>query len=1555
MSHEQTADSACPYVGARAFEEGDRAGYVGREREIELVVNKVLAGRVTVLFGPSGVGKSSLLLAGLIPRIRELCEGGVHIVYRDAWIEGNYLGELQAAVSDYTRISRDVASEDPMPILLIVLDGFEQLLARSTPNEARALIDYLAKLVHGNLDVRIAISLRAEFLSRLDAYRNEFPELMQGRFPLRPLGRPQVRRALVEPARARGMEWDPEFVDRLIADFDADERSDELGETGPQLCFLSEVARRLWDRAQSRRLTQITPELFQGRDEELNGILCEVFADLDEPTIDAAARIVCRLAPPTGRKVPCTLCDLTSEPGVSETAARAVLARLQHQHLVRLRESGTTQWFELTHDALTGFLRRWGEQRLTAMRERAEMLQHRVARRAKRRRFALRSIASCLAAGLLGLGAWYSTMDFRVARETRQQVDKLRTDFAGEKSRVQRARLQRSRIEQYAYELWHRWHWDRERWVLDWLTKAQEQAPDAFTQERPDRSRQVGEPVNCELLAGDEKNLRFMDFSWRTASPVLRRWHVPVTERVPACTVDYLEPGSVALSADNSTVRTAPSRRMRNASSRDNGAPRESRAADGVSEPSTVLRSVKPEMSWDSLQVKDYKDQFERAGLSKLRGQCEPEPWAVADWPTQDCALPRWTRPLLDLATVKYEPMETYYRNKMTGVLLTEPHVIPHADTLVPVLEALRPGSDTASLGCMADTLRSLSFEARKRNRVLPALLPLVDHLADVCGPSNPATLQDRVSTLWKRLDRSASMGGAQCALPPPGQNEVPRPNFEKLGAMLQRLAIFPGVQVHLGTGLFGSGDSERQPNTPGSPRGGELVDDAGRLTPELATGIAAMQRGLYDRDGIVISEVRFDKRTDEDFGRTAIEIVVQGACLSTASRFDLADVPEDARARTTVNNVTEAVRRELASSFQRRELLDAVELLHPNVVPEVMSHQPKMLELLRSISAADTPQARSLMRHASTLLSASLLLRELDPSKDRWLEAAAELGSTTDTRSPASVKQRAARALTAIRAGRVAEARQHARAMRSDPDAARAIAALYPEHVQRTLLAAAERTCSTDDGDRHVTELRSLRSQAQLADWAARPESGLLGDVPASRIMHARLCVLSAATQRQTPFSPSAQERWDLAAAAISSMHPEGANRDSLALALDLLHRSESVAPAALPDDLQHALVRLARDDAPSQLAVVNSLIAEPVARWRVEVALELLRSGREFRWVERALAWMILERSESREDARAVLDSLQRLEHEATGEHAAHLFLIGRAHFRLDETDLALVLFDRARAGAPPWLLEAIADLKAETLVHARRFDEVLRMPVSENEAERCVVRRHQVKALIATVDPTKQATVDQLRRLVEDEACASRDPGEQAYSRAWVASLVGLHDADRVASEVVATDYPDADYIQLFLTGMRALANDKEHGDDMIQARWQQIRASRAPGNWSLRAQQGDLRVWHEKLIAYWVGALNERELLAAAESEAGMQNAGLGRLGLTLSSLQTEAYFYVGLRAATEGRLDDAKAMWRRVEASGRPEYHEYAVARFLTRKFEGSTAGAIAMRTPGRQK
>ncbi|MDQ3803881.1 MAG: ATP-binding protein, partial [Acidobacteriota bacterium] len=88
----------CPYKGLQPYTEDDRKYFFGRERDKEVVASNLYVTPLTVLYGGSGVGKSSVLQAGVIPKLR--AKARTVIVYFNEWQSDAFDRALKRQVLD---------------------------------------------------------------------------------------------------------------------------------------------------------------------------------------------------------------------------------------------------------------------------------------------------------------------------------------------------------------------------------------------------------------------------------------------------------------------------------------------------------------------------------------------------------------------------------------------------------------------------------------------------------------------------------------------------------------------------------------------------------------------------------------------------------------------------------------------------------------------------------------------------------------------------------------------------------------------------------------------------------------------------------------------------------------------------------------------------------------------------------------------------------------------------------------------------------------------------------------------------------------------------------------------------------------------------------------------------------------------------------------------------------------------------------------------------------------------------------------------------------------
>lgn len=204
MSAKETL--ASPYVGLVPYSEAQAPFFFGREAESDLIIENLRASRLTLLYGTSGVGKSSVLYAGAAYRLRQiahqsLTEYGVPefvVVTFNAWRDDPITGlmrRIQEAIADALQVkSREAVPESRNLTqimrawsercnieLLIILDQFEEYF-RYRPNETgvgtfgeefpRAVNDL-------TLRARFLVSLRDDALSKLDFFKAQIPTLFK--------------------------------------------------------------------------------------------------------------------------------------------------------------------------------------------------------------------------------------------------------------------------------------------------------------------------------------------------------------------------------------------------------------------------------------------------------------------------------------------------------------------------------------------------------------------------------------------------------------------------------------------------------------------------------------------------------------------------------------------------------------------------------------------------------------------------------------------------------------------------------------------------------------------------------------------------------------------------------------------------------------------------------------------------------------------------------------------------------------------------------------------------------------------------------------------------------------------------------------------------------------------------------------------------------------------------------------------------------------------------------------------------------------------------------
>ncbi|HET9191172.1 MAG TPA: hypothetical protein VFN69_11385, partial [Rudaea sp.] len=321
-----TLDPENPWLGLFSYSEATRAYFHGRDEETAELTRHVQRKLLSVLFGQSGLGKTSLLRAGLVPRLRDLgyCPVYVRIDYAPAspapseqikqavfratadaghWtrpgasIEGESLWEFLHHRGD---LLRDAAGQTLTPLL--IFDQFEEIFTLGQADDAGRLrakqfLADLADLVENRApealearlekddnavddfdfaraDYRVLIALREDYLAHLESVKDIMPSITQNRMRLARMNGAQALSAVVKPGGKLVSQEVAESIVRFVAG------GSELGNAEIEPSLLSLVCRELNTVRQAQGRKEISADLLAGsRDTILSEFYERALAD----------------------------------------------------------------------------------------------------------------------------------------------------------------------------------------------------------------------------------------------------------------------------------------------------------------------------------------------------------------------------------------------------------------------------------------------------------------------------------------------------------------------------------------------------------------------------------------------------------------------------------------------------------------------------------------------------------------------------------------------------------------------------------------------------------------------------------------------------------------------------------------------------------------------------------------------------------------------------------------------------------------------------------------------------------------------------------------------------------------------------------------------------------------------------------------------------------------------------------------------------------------------------------------------------------------------------
>jgi diguanylate cyclase (GGDEF)-like protein len=373
-----TLATVCPFRGLLYFREEDKDFFFGREHAIADLERAVQRANFVSLVGASGSGKSSVVRAGLIPKLRAARARAWEIVtlvpgkrplhaicaalmplLEPSLSESDFMIEVNKQVralecGDLTLrdiVERVLAKQSGTERLLIFIDQWEELYTETSEASLRQrFIDELLHATAENTAIHVVLTIRADFFDRALEYRALTDRCSQ--VNLGPMNREELQLAILEPAKNVNLGFAPGLVTLIL---------DDVGGEPGNLPLLEFVLKQLWEQ---RRGGELSYEAYEAMGRLRGAITAKAEALFETSSAleqEALQRLFMRLVRPgetadaryaTRRRA------VLSDIGEPSLPLLRKLANKEHRLLVTGKDAGSGEdTVEVSHEAL---IRNWG-------------------------------------------------------------------------------------------------------------------------------------------------------------------------------------------------------------------------------------------------------------------------------------------------------------------------------------------------------------------------------------------------------------------------------------------------------------------------------------------------------------------------------------------------------------------------------------------------------------------------------------------------------------------------------------------------------------------------------------------------------------------------------------------------------------------------------------------------------------------------------------------------------------------------------------------------------------------------------------------------------------------------------------------------------------------------------------------------------------------------------------------------------------------------------------------------------------------------------------------
>jgi len=371
-----------PYKFLDYYHEQDARLFFGREIDIQTICSKIMSHRTFIIYGRSGVGKSSIVRAGLMPTLKNNGHSVFVIRSFSDPLEAlmnvlRSLTEVQEPLSQYSfnQMINQIAKNNNNKAIIFFLDQFEEFFTILPKEQREKFLHTLNDIfITEAIPIKMVFVLREDLLSEMSRFKISIPEIFHHEYRLLRLKRDQAIRAITEPAKVVGCPFEVSLAHRILNDLCELESIDP-----PQMQIVCDA---LYDiRDAKLGITNKEYDSLGGASKILANYLARVLNRFEPEELVISKEILKMLISSDKQRLILKTSQikthLQNKINKDEHKTDKLIEELSRARILRFRRQDGESWIELCHDFLIPEVSSWVSEEESALR-RAQALLHRA-------------------------------------------------------------------------------------------------------------------------------------------------------------------------------------------------------------------------------------------------------------------------------------------------------------------------------------------------------------------------------------------------------------------------------------------------------------------------------------------------------------------------------------------------------------------------------------------------------------------------------------------------------------------------------------------------------------------------------------------------------------------------------------------------------------------------------------------------------------------------------------------------------------------------------------------------------------------------------------------------------------------------------------------------------------------------------------------------------------------------------------------------------------------------------------------------------------------------